>query len=184
MGHILAHAEISTHVIKQLEAITPGESFAHLEAGNFVTDIAQFRDPYANMSAKRQIWLRALLSTGVPILGPLLVFLGLGDVREWMDDLLGKAEPGKRYGALALFFQHVSRIAMHQAFAEDSPIHLITPGGLLAATGLSSVRPLPVAEINRVFDKAFTQYYPYEHVDFPPYLEGPNGLLNYPVPLI
>lgn len=178
MGHIKAHAEISLHVISQLEAILPGVNFVYLELGNFMTDIAQFRDPYAFMKAKGRIWNTATVDGG---LRALAVKLGVGSVRPWMDDLMGQARKGRRYGALSDFFEQIALFFTHEFFANDSPITLKF---LLAApqAGKLIIKPLPPAEVDRVFKWAFTQYYPHEHVDFPPEGEGrkhrENGLFR------
>ncbi len=170
MGHIKTHAEISVHVTRQLEAILPGINLVYIELGNFITDIAQFRDPYAYIRAKGRIWNTALADGG---LRALAVQLGLGSVRPWLDDLMGRAEKGRRHGALADFFEQIALFFTHQFFANDSPIAL----KLLVDETLtthSSFKPLPPFEVDRVFKWAFTQYYPHEHVDFPPEGEGPN----------
>ncbi|WP_144499689.1 hypothetical protein [Bacillus sp. FDAARGOS_235] len=176
MGHIKAHYEISLHVINYLALINPNEDYMYLELGNFITDIDQFRDPFANMSAKKQIWQKALTRGVIPIIGPLLIELGVGNVRPWMDDLLGTAEEGKRYGALSNFFQHISRFVTNQFFADDSPTPFNTLLNLFeGASGKvanATIKQIPFGEVNRIFDWAFTQYYPHEHIDFPPYLEG------------
>ncbi|MCI0663389.1 MAG: hypothetical protein L0220_20175, partial [Acidobacteria bacterium] len=172
MGHILAHAEISKHVIAQLTKVRPGEEYTYLELGNFLTDIDQFRDPYANFSAKSSILISAVRAKlPAPIIGlPIIA----ASILAWRDELLGKAEPNKRYGALASFFTHVARFATHQFFAEDSPIHLYSSTGLTGTMRGDNIRLLTPAEVNRVFDAVFTQYYPHEHLDFPPYREGPD----------
>lgn len=176
MGHIGAHAEISAHTIKQLHQSAIAENFTYLILGNFLTDVAQFRDPYAFIKAKERTWQDALSKTEreYNFLVVLLVRLGFFNVRSWIDDLLGRAERGKRYGALADFFQEISRFVTHEFFADDSPIAL----RIIAVAPSDAVRPLPPAEVDRVFSRAYTQYYPHEHVDFPPYAEGPRHRRN------
>jgi hypothetical protein len=170
MGHIIAHADISVHVIPQLEAMIPGVNFIYLELGNFMTDIAQFRDPYANIKAKSRTWDTVLSDAG--FFGSLFVRLGCGKIRPWINDLMGEAR-GKRYGFLADFFEQIALFSTHMFFADDSRLAL----NLFAAASqarLPNVKPLSPAEVDRVFKCAFTQYYPHEHFDFLPDGEGPN----------
>ncbi|MEO0532372.1 MAG: hypothetical protein AAF215_00700 [Cyanobacteria bacterium P01_A01_bin.123] len=193
MGNISAHAEINEYVINELQKISPNEDYAYLELGNFLTDVSQFRDPYAHIKGKKtvlktaseeEIFLKILLP--IPILG----FIPSSYLKGWLDDLLGKAENGKEHGALAQFFYHMSHFVTHQLFAEDSPTHVAQPFvGLLP--GAFNVKPIQVDEVDRVFQWAFTQYYPHEHLDMPPFQDGPHhrhhhdyqigrrGLINY-----
>jgi hypothetical protein len=170
MGNILAHAEISHHVIGQLQPMTPGANLIYLELGNFITDISQFRDPYAFMSAKQRL--------------PLVARIGRSATPEitlWADQLLGKA-PDKRFAALAQFFMHFARFATQFLFAKDSPlvvdflerIRARSVGQAANQVDQALASLLTAKEVNRVFDQAFTQYYPHEHLDFPPFSEGPK----------
>ncbi|MCU5086970.1 hypothetical protein OCA23_27145 [Bacillus cereus] len=174
MGDIRTHAEINIDVIRLLQAISINEDWLYLEYGNMLTDISQFRDPFAQIGAKQKIWNRALFNKGViPILGPILIKLGVGNVKSWMDELLGKAEEGKRYGKLAQYFHHFNRFIAHQLFSQDSPISFKEIyKEMLLGVEFSKIKLLSAEEVNRVFDKYFTQYYPHEHMDLPPYLEA------------
>ncbi|MFE4140463.1 hypothetical protein ACFX4I_01150 [Peribacillus sp. YIM B13472] len=172
MGDIKTHALVSFRTIQQLQNISPDEDWIYLELGNFLTDISQYRDPFAHMSAKKKVWRRALFSTGIPILGPPSVALGLGRVQSWMDDLLGSARPGKnRYGALAEYFRYCTLFVTHELFANNSGIDLLLKNAT-SPNPHSQIKLVSVDEVNRVFHKFYTQYYPHEHIDFPPYLEG------------
>lgn len=155
MGHIPAHSKIIGHVIEQLRPIEPKANLIYLELGNFITDISQFRDPYAFISAKQRLPLVARI-----------LRVAISDTRYWADHLFGKA-PDKRFAALAQFFEHVSRFATQLFFAEDSKFSQY----FVKTLQVSALNP---AEVNRVFNWAFTQYYPHEHFDFPPLAEGPK----------
>lgn len=155
MGHIPAHSKIAGHVIEQLRPIEPNANLIYLELGNFITDISQFRDPYSFMSAKQRL----------PLLGRILRVASF-EGSQWADHLFGKA-PDKRFAALAQFFEHVSRFATQLFFAKDSKFSQYFVRTL-------HVIALSPAEVNRVFNWAFTQYYPHEHLDFPPLAEGPK----------
>jgi hypothetical protein len=161
LGNITTHAQISAHVIAQLTRVRPDEDYLYLELGNFLTDVSQFRDPYACIHAKKSMFQKAvegkLLLLGPPVVAAI--------ISGWRKELLGQARPQeRRYGALTRFLALMARSATHLIFAQDSPLAARTLGSL----GLS-LHPLPPAEVEHYLDTALTQYYPHEHLDFPPY---------------
>lgn len=163
MGDITTHKEINYHVIPQLEAITAPENYnyTYVEFGNFLTDIAQFRDPVAYFGAKQTLRAVAIAPPAAVFCGLLGGFLGTGGLSEWLNVICGKSKPyEKRHGALATFFQHLGRAFAHIKFADDSDHYD------------KNLDPLPAAEIDRVYAWAYTQYYPHEHLDYPPFREG------------
>jgi hypothetical protein len=157
MGSVSTHFRISRQVVSQLTAVRPDENYSYLFLGNFLTDLSQVRDPYACIHAKRAVLQAA---------GP----LGAG-TKTWMAELLGQAKAGKRYGALTQFLADIARAFTHLAFADDSPARSGTALALEHAFGGPLPGPLPPAEVDRVLDGALTQYYPHEHLDFPPYYD-------------
>ena len=179
MGDIATHKEIVLHMIPQLNQISPAENYTYIEFGNFLTDISQFRDPVSFLNAKKLVTAGGFI--GHPLLCQQLSgFLGSGNLFGWADAVFGKATPeDKRHGKLAEFFRLLCRAVAHIRFSADSTHreHDLTP---LSAT-----------EVDRVFDAAFTQYYPHEHVDYPPpgqarnpdrlpaYKASSRGLLKY-----
>ncbi len=185
MGSIAIHQEVSTYVIKELAQIRPDEEYIYLYLGSFLTDISQLRDPYANFVGKR-----ALLDTAragsfwlsLPILGlPLAHVLRLP---TWIDELLGTLRGNQRYGALVRFLSHIARFLTHQLFADESNTRAwlsrlrsgVERDPLQEAELLGfPVQPMTPGEVDRVFGPVlgFTQYYPHEHLDLPPYREGP-----------
>ena len=166
MGSLSTHFRITRQVVSQLTAVRPDENYTYLFLGNFLTDLSQVRDPYACIHAKR-----AVLRTAGP--------LGAG-TKTWMAELLGQAEAGKRYGALTQFLADIARAFTHFAFADDSPARSGRALALEHAIGGPLPDPLPPAELDRVLEGALTQYYPHEHLDFPPYydpaLEGTRNI--------
>ena len=67
MGELRRHAEINSHVQAALRQIRPDEDYTCLELGNYFTDVSQFRDPFAQMFGKKEVWAQAMGQ--IPILG-------------------------------------------------------------------------------------------------------------------
>lgn len=174
MGTITAHAEISIHVIQQLAKVRPDEEYVYLELGNYLTDVSQFRDPYSYLHARKTVLLEATRAAlPIPIVGLPTV---AGVAGPWLDEMLGKPDPAHRHGALAQFFTSIIHGLTHFFIANDSRYQAFLLGPL-NTLGISLQFPSP-SELDRVFAKFYTQYYPHEHLDFPPYhdpeREGPN----------
>ena len=92
-------------------------------------------------------------------------------VDEWIDRMLGKPierldAQGKRrpedYGYVGQFFQHFTEGITHLLFAQD--VRVGPPGEW------SRVGRIPASGVTAVFAYAFTQYFPHEHTDQPPYV--------------
>ena len=159
MGDISTHKEIVLHMIPQLKQISAAENYTYVEFGNFLTDVSQFRDPVAYIGAKSRLRTGALVGPlGDSVLcGELNGFLGSGNLDGWLHQIFGFHTPdSKRHGALPEFFRHLSRAVAHMRFSATSQQQ--DP----------NLTPLSPAEIDRVFAASFTQYYPHEHVDYPP----------------
>lgn len=177
MGEILRHAEIFHNTMEKIGSLRPDEEYTYLELGNYLTDVSQFRDPFAHMLAKRTIWGKATRSNWflavlsvIPIIGVLTdVILDIADIDVWLNQLMGEHKPAeKRYGKLALYFENVILGITHVIFADDIP---------KKETVLSMLPPefqilqrIPSKEVDRVYHSFFTQYYPHEHLDYPPYV--------------
>lgn len=118
---------------------------------------------------------------GVPALGALAlaafnqevddVLAGLKGVDDWIDRMLGRPiehldDEGKRrsedYGFVGQFFEHFIEGVTQMLFAAD--VHH-RPGG-----AWGSITPIPSAAVTKVFARNFTQYFPHEHTDQPPYV--------------
>ena len=93
------------------------------------------------------------------------------DVDDWLDRMLGapidRVSPGRRrtdpeYGYLGLFFQYFIEGITHMLFSEA--VVEKVPGAW------AEVGRLPPVAVSAVFAGHFTQYYPHEHTDQPPYV--------------
>ncbi|MCU1431799.1 MAG: hypothetical protein JWP95_904, partial [Actinotalea sp.] len=129
MGDLHRHAEVFWHVQQAVTQIRPDEDYLCLEIGNYLTDVSQFRDPFAHMLAKRTVWGQGLGSIPVlpyiPVIGLLISEAILNwaiDLDEWIDRMFGVHEPAsRRYGRLAEYFQGIVRGITHLAFSDDVP---------------------------------------------------------------
>lgn len=156
MGEIKTHKAISQHTISQLKGIDSNANYTWIEFGNFLTDISQFRDPYSYITGKAKLFAGTYLH---PVLHPNPPWPSTGKRLKWLDDLFGSAQPHeKRHGALPNFFYYLGQAYANLKFADNSSFALKE----------KDIEPLPVEGLNREFLRAFTQYYPHEHLDYPP----------------
>lgn len=178
MGDLHRHAEIARHVIDACAKLRPDEDYVCIELGNYLTDVSQFRDPFAHMYAKRQVWSQSK-STGalfwlglIPVIGTLAVEAILDfavDLDEWINRLLGEHKPAaKRHGEFATFMTQAIRGVTHTVFADGAPKAADLRKRILPQ--IDGLDLLPEAELDRLFTKHFTQYFPHEHSDMPPYV--------------
>ena len=83
--------------------------------------------------------------------------------------MFGVPEPAsKRYGKLSQYFEHVVHGITHLLFVDNIPQQPFWEKFLRESLGNHG--SLPAAELERLWGKFFTQYYPHEHADFPPYV--------------
>lgn len=68
----------------------------------------------------------------------------------------------QHYGYLGMFFQHFIEGATQLLFADD--VSKRTSGSW------GRIDPIPVARVSEIYDEFYTQYYPHEHSDQPPYV--------------
>ena len=121
-----------------------------MEVGNWLTDFSQFRDPTSFISGKYMIWDMKRHGLGaIP-----LVLDKLVDADSYLDDLMGK--PGQD-GALGTWARNVALAVTLEHFCDQPK---------------TDADKLDVGEVQEIFDKYFTQYYPHEHLDFPPWPWG------------
>lgn len=148
MGDIKSHAIVGHRVIDALKKTLPDEDYQYIELGNYFTDVSQFRDPTAMQMVKPRLLQIARDKSWWPN-----IFLD-PKVIPWLDELMGT--PKTRHGKLSEFFEQV----------------------LLAATlTLGNKLRIPDNECLRLFKRYFTQYYPHEHLDYPPALD-PQDLVR------
>ena len=160
MGDIKTHGIVGHQVLAALRNVLPSEDYQYVELGNYLTDVSQFRDPTAMHMAKPR-----LLTVALEVHRRWQ--LNWAKVPDWLDDLMGR--PAQLHGSLADFFKEV----------------------ILSATYMfGSALQIPDAETERLFTDHFTQYYPHEHLDFPPLTNlrgymghgvqrGDRGLITY-----
>jgi hypothetical protein len=145
MGDVATHAGLESLVIDIFREHVPEEDVQFVELGNWLTDFSQFRDPTAFLSAKVVVWNQS--GTGVAAM-PFARDV-LANLDAYLDDLMGK--PGQD-GYLARYAKEIARTVTLHHFVDK--------------------RGLDADEIDSLFEKYFTQYYPHEHLDFPPWPWG------------
>ena len=159
MGDIETHATIAEAV----QAVLPaGEARDFFEVGNFLTDVSQFRDPYAHLGGKTRMWQigRDEHPEGF-LFAALDLYAGLDN---YLDELMGVANEGPKEGT------------------EGDPTTWRPDDGELAAWFRDVILVYSTERFHRagvdkhqflaVFERHFTQYYPHEHMDFPPWPHG------------
>lgn len=108
---------------------------------------------------------------GVIALLPSDTYADLSGADTWIDTLLGtpiERTPGvarddaKHYGYLGEFFRLFIEGTTHLLFAQDVTHRLDGAWG--------SIKPIPANRVDDVYGEFFTQYYPHEHTDQPPYV--------------
>lgn len=163
MGDIGTHAEITEFVASQVTAAVspsdiPEPDYTYLELGNFLTDVAQFRDPVAFHSA-REVARAKLPGLAQTFYGP-----------EWLVTMFGR-HSGPVHGALPEFLHGLMRAFAHEVFDDDALPRLGAALGLLPGGRRPALIPAHGVSPGRVDDLLaahFTQYFPHEHLDFPP----------------
>jgi hypothetical protein len=161
MGDVRTHREIYETFIRP--HVPPGDDPIYVELGNFLTDVSQFRDPWAHVGGKAAAW-----RDGVSALARWSLLPDLFGVDAYLDLLLGRPDDddptGRRrvpHGKLAAWFREVIyAYALENSFRQHH-----APRDYL----------IPPDEFKRLYDAHFTQYFPHEHVDFQP---GPDGRLD------
>jgi hypothetical protein len=140
MGDTSTHKEIAEAIMAILRPARDGEEVYYFELGNWLTDISQMRDPTAMVGAKPSIW-----SQKTNIFSGEIAEL-VSDLQEYLDDLMGL--PGPQGGLLAAWLRELCNVIGIEKFRKN---------------GISPER------FQDIYDLHFTQYYPHEHVDFPPW---------------
>lgn len=191
MGDVSTHAEITEFVVSEVRRTIgdpdiPEAEYSFLELGNFLTDVSQFRDPTAFHRARGAALARANeLSYRTA---------WIGNVDGWARDVFGESkEP--RHGALPEMMRLLVQGFTHVLFDTDglprfgAALQLTAPGRKPALLPAHGIRP---ASVTRALRDHFTQYYPHEHLDFPPtrtamaghrrdplFATGARGLIQY-----
>ena len=163
MGDIGTHAKIASQVISLLTSKRPNEEYIFFEVGNWFTDTSQMRDPFAHVSGKTTIWKTAReTAKGESVFAHLQLVADLAldlkyNLDAYLNELMGV--PGPAGGLLASYFLDVFYIwgleqFRRQGVDPDEFDELFNPSTTDRAGSRTAI---------------MTQYYPHEHVDFPPW---------------
>ena len=162
MGTIKRHFLIHQNNFSQIKEKYPefNQKFSYVELGNFLTDISQFRDPYAAISGK----LKLKKEIEKKVQGKVWIFkavaMSIIDAENWLDELMGTDLI--RYGNLSTYFYHICRAITHLTFSDNIP----KKQNPIFSNFLNLI-VLPSKEVDRVFKSFYSQYYPHEHLDMP-----------------
>jgi hypothetical protein len=164
VGDVKTHREIYETFIRP--HVPSGVDPIYVELGNFLTDVSQFRDPWAHVGGKAEVWRKT--KAKLPWYARLPLVADIVGIDEYLDELLGRPDPGDPkgrrrvpHGKLAAWFREVIyAYGLERSFRrkEDPKDYLIPPD-----------------EFQRLYGLHYTQYFPHEHLDFQP---GPTGRLD------
>ena len=163
MGDIGTHAKIADQIISALKTVRDNEDYIFFEVGNWFTDTSQMRDPFAHISGKKVIWdigvktaHKENVIANFPALAEMVLDLSY-ELDNYLDELMGL--PGPAGGLLAQYFLDFFFIDGLEKFRRQG----VDPDEFeeLFRPSRSERAGAPVA--------IMTQYYPHEHVDFPPW---------------
>src|SRR5919106_45301 len=103
---------------------------------------------------------------------PTDTYAGIGGADDWIDKMFGtpierttgdlKKRDEKHYGYVGQFFRYFIEGITHLLFADDITNKVKGEWGKLDR--------IPQKSVTEVFEEFFTQYYPHEHTDQPPYV--------------
>lgn len=152
MGDLSTHREIYRQTVQPMLRARlglPASDSLCFELGNWLRDVSQFRDPCSNQKNK----LLLLLAES---------YIKREAARKVLDEIFGphfRHDAGQPVisGAFGEWFRQMLMGIGALTFAPKSP----GPYGALAEP-----------DFKRLFDRYFTQYFPHEHLDFPPPAAG------------
>lgn len=206
MGNISTHRFVGeaakVDLPPDLPPISQEEFRTYFRIGNWLTDVSQLRDPFANALGKSTAWKKAREESFAKKL-PFVMDL-IANVDNWLDELTGEPGDSDREALLSTWFGKAVFIYGMETFrdrtedkkkldkaktdpavaaklvsdAASSPFDVKKDDAaemLKIASDLSKPtkdHKVPAAEFKRVFDTFWTQYWPHEHVDFPPWPLG------------
>ncbi len=155
MGDIRTHRLIYETFIRG--HLPDGVDPIYVELGNYLTDVSQFRDPWAHVGGKASVWRENVgsfsrFTLAADIVGADGYFdLLLG--RPDDDDLTGRDRVP--HGLLGQWFRAmIYVISLENNFRQGSN-YLTEPD-----------------EFKRLYDNHYTQYFPHEHLDYQPLATG------------
>jgi hypothetical protein len=140
-------------------ALAAGEVIKRMTSG-VVSDIAKYTGPVlAGVGG-----LLAVLPTDT--------YAGIGGADDWIDKMFGtpierttgdlKKRDEKHYGYVGEFFHYFIEGITHLLFAAEISNKVKGEWG--------KILRMPEAEVTAIFTEFFSQYYPHEHTDQPPYV--------------
>ncbi len=113
---------------------------------------------------------------------PTDTFADIGGADEWIDQMFGtpverttgdlKKRDAKHYGYVGQFFRYFVEGITHLLFAEEIPNKVKGDWG--------TVGRISEKHVTAVFNEFYTQYYPHEHTDQPPYVWDASERPKYP----
>jgi hypothetical protein len=119
---------------------------------------------------------------GIIAILPTDTYAGIGGADDWIDQMFGtpiertigdpKKRDEKHYGYVGQFFRYFIEGITHLLFAEQIPNKLKGDWG--------KIDRIPEKDVTEVFETFFTQYYPHEHTDQPPYVWDASLRPKYP----
>jgi hypothetical protein len=166
MGDLATHAEITGFVVEEARRTIPDDAipeadYTFLELGNFLTDVSQFRDPPAFHRARDVARAQASSQS---------IFAGLAGADDWVRDVFGQSR-GPRHGDLPEMMRLILQALTHEIFDTDGLSVLGAGLDLLDVDGRPPLIPthgIEPADVATALGAHFTQYFPHEHLDFPP----------------
>jgi len=153
MGDIGSHKACSASVKPLFPDDQREEFYNYFHLGNYFTDVSQFRDPTAFVSGKIAVWSQKRHSDWKTWIPHALDWIAHLD--DYLDALMGAPH---RPGKLGEWFRRIN-------FTAGQDIYTRRHGG-------GTPPPIVPAEFERLFDVWWSQYWPHEHVDFPPWPFG------------
>ncbi len=92
------------------------------------------------------------------------------DLGDWLDQMLGvplvgpeeRRRTNEEFGFVGEFFRHFIEGITLMVFSDEAAEDLPGPWG--------QIDPIPESRVSEVYERFFTQYYPHEHTDLPPYV--------------
>ncbi|MDQ0000110.1 MULTISPECIES: hypothetical protein [Pseudarthrobacter] len=146
-GAALAGSQVAKELLSgTAEDVAEGAAFGLAALGGILAALPS--DTYADL-AGADTWIDTLLGTPIE--------------RTQLDKTPGARalRDVKHFGYLGEFFRLFIEGTTHFLFAQDVPKR--TDGNW------GKVKPIPESRVEEVFKEFFTQYYPHEHTDQPPY---------------
>ena len=161
---VIPQAQDKTQLLRGLSALGAG---AALAASQYLKSLTS--GTAADVIEGAGIGVAAI--GGILALLPSDTYAALSGADTWIDTLLGTpiertpgvvAQDEKHYGYLGEFFRLFIEGATHFIFAQD--VQRRSDGAW------GTIKPIPANRVAEVYGEFFTQYYPHEHTDQPPYV--------------